>query len=149
MYHLPTTLNAALSGTQWQRRYPSFCGCQQKRGASPNLFKQNSLHLLSIPHKKNRKRNNENEKTLAGKATKIRIYPTKEEQQKLQNWIRCSHWTYNERLRLIKEEKVPRITKVLRARVSNEEAINKMQKPWIGETPYDIHDAYLADLLKA
>jgi hypothetical protein len=42
--------------------------------------KQNSLHLLSLPNDKKRKRNNENEKTLDGKATKVRIYPTKDEQ---------------------------------------------------------------------
>jgi len=42
--------------------------------------KQNSLHLLSLPDDKKRKRNNANEKTLAGKATKVRIYPTKNDQ---------------------------------------------------------------------
>jgi len=50
---------------------------------------------------------------------------------------------------VIKEEMVPRINKALRARVLNEEAIHKMQKPWIKETPYDIRDGALADLFKA
>jgi len=50
---------------------------------------------------------------------------------------------------VIKEEKVPRIKKALRARVLNEEAIDKMQKPPIKETPYDIHAGTLAGLLKA
>jgi hypothetical protein len=50
---------------------------------------------------------------------------------------------------VIKEEKVPKIKKALRSRVLNEEAIDKMQKPWIKETPCDIRDGALADLLKA
>jgi hypothetical protein len=50
---------------------------------------------------------------------------------------------------VIKEKKVPRINKAPRARVLNEKAINKMQKPWIKETPYDIRDGALADLFKA
>jgi len=50
---------------------------------------------------------------------------------------------------VIKEEKAPRIKKALRARVLNEEAIDKMQMPWIRETPYDIRNRALADLLKA
>jgi len=45
--------------------------------------KQNSLHLVSSPNEKKRKRNNENEKPPAEKSIKIRLYPTKEEQQKL------------------------------------------------------------------
>jgi hypothetical protein len=39
--------------------------------------KQNSLSLLSLPKKNRRKGNNENEKSLAVKAMKIRLYPTR------------------------------------------------------------------------
>jgi hypothetical protein len=39
--------------------------------------------------------------------------------------------------------------KALRARVLNEEAIVAMDKPWLRETPYDIRDAAMDDLLKA
>jgi len=86
--------------------------------------KQNSLHLLSLPNEKKRKINNENEKPPAEKSIKILLYPTKEEQQRLRNWIGCSCWTYNECVRVIEEEKIPRFKKALRARVLNEEAIN-------------------------
>jgi len=82
-----------------------------------------------------RQRNNENEKPTGEKSIKNLLYPTKGEPLNLQNWIGCSRWTYNECLGAIEEEKVPRIKKALRARVLNEEAINKMQKPWIRATP--------------
>jgi len=52
-------------------------------------------------------------------------------------------------LRLKEEENVPKPNKALRARVVSEEAINKMQKPWVRETLYDIvRNEALLDLLK-
>jgi len=49
---------------------------------------------------------------------------------------------------VLKEEKVPRIKKALRTRILNQEDINKMQRSWIRQTPYDIHNEALEDLLK-
>jgi len=56
--------------------------------------KQNSLHLVSFPNEKKRKRNNENEKPPVERSIKIRRYPTKEEHQKLRIWIGCSDIYY-------------------------------------------------------
>jgi len=52
---------------------PSSLGIVQQKIAE----KQNSLSLLSLPSKKKRKGNNENEKSLAVEAMKIRLYPTR------------------------------------------------------------------------
>jgi len=89
------------------------------------------------------------EKPPPGKAKRIRVYPTTEERAKLQRWLDTARWTYNESLRAIEKENVPRNKKALRARVLNEEAIVAMDKPWLRETPYDVRDAAMDDLLKA
>ena len=52
-------------------------------------------------------------------------------------WIGTARWTYNECLKVIELEKIPRTKKALRARVLNDKAIEKMQKPWISDTPYE------------
>ncbi|ODQ70061.1 hypothetical protein LIPSTDRAFT_75058, partial [Lipomyces starkeyi NRRL Y-11557] len=46
-------------------------------------------------------------------------------------------------------EDIARTKKDLRAAFLNKEVIDKMGKPWVSETPYDIRDAAMDDLLKA
>ena len=82
-------------------------------------------------------------------AKRIRLYPSTEEKEKLQRWVGTARWTYNECLRAIQNENVPRTKKALRERALNEEAIVTMNKTWLCNTPYDIHDAAMDDLLKA
>jgi putative transposase len=89
------------------------------------------------------------EKPPPGKAKRIRVYPTKEEKDKLQKWIGTARWTYNECLKAIQSEGVARNKKALRARALNEETIVAMNKPWLRDTPYDIRDEGMTDLLKA
>lgn len=89
------------------------------------------------------------EKPPPGKAKRIRIYPTAEEQDKLRRWIGTARWTYNECIKAVQSENVPRKKKDLRARVLNVEAIVAMDKPWLRETPFDVRDAAMDDLLKA
>ncbi|KAJ8100917.1 hypothetical protein POJ06DRAFT_267085 [Lipomyces tetrasporus] len=72
-----------------------------------------------------------------------------EEKELLAKWIGTARWTYNECLRAIKEEGVPKFKKALRARAINKEAAEMLNKPWLEETPYDIRDAPTDDLLKA
>jgi len=92
---------------------------------SRKLQKNKTLYIYyRFPNEKKRKRNNENEKPPAEKSIKIPLYPTAEDQQKLRNWIGCSCWTYKECLRMLEEEKVPRVKKVLWARVLNAKAVN-------------------------
>ncbi|KAJ8100094.1 putative transposase DNA-binding domain-containing protein [Lipomyces tetrasporus] len=89
------------------------------------------------------------EKEPAAKAKRHRLYPTAEEKKILVKWIGAARWTYNECLRAIMDEGVPKSKKALRARAINKEAIELLNKPWLEETPYDIRDAAMDDLLKA
>ncbi|KAJ8104093.1 putative transposase DNA-binding domain-containing protein [Lipomyces tetrasporus] len=85
----------------------------------------------------------------AQKAKKIRLYPTAGQKDILVKWIGAAPWTYNECLRAITDEGVPKLKKALRARAINRDAVEMLQKPWLVETPYDIRDAAMGDLLKA
>ncbi|KAK9325599.1 hypothetical protein V1517DRAFT_235867, partial [Lipomyces orientalis] len=87
------------------------------------------------------------EKAAGKKARKIRLYPTAEQKKILLNWMGAARWTYNECLRAIEDEGVPRSKKALRARAINREAIKTLKRPWLEETPYDIRDAAMDDLL--
>ncbi|KAK9493207.1 hypothetical protein V1508DRAFT_354051, partial [Lipomyces doorenjongii] len=78
-----------------------------------------------------------------------RLYPTAEEKEILVKWIGAARWTYNECLRAIMDEGVAKSKKALRARTINKEALASLQKPWLEDTPYDIRDAAMDDLLKA
>jgi transposase len=85
----------------------------------------------------------------AGKAKKIRLYPSKEEEKTLNRWMGTARWTYNECLKAVRDEKVPRNMKALRERAINKEAIERMDKLWLCDTPYDVRDEAMKDLLKA
>ncbi|KAK9351256.1 hypothetical protein V1523DRAFT_28847 [Lipomyces doorenjongii] len=80
---------------------------------------------------------------------KFRVYPTAQEKTILSKWFWAARWTYNECLRAIKVEKVRKSKKDLRARAINKETVETLKKPWLLETPYDIRDAAMDDLLKA
>ena len=96
------------------------------------------------------KKNPKTDKEPAGKAKKIRLYPNKKEEETLMRWIGTARWTYNECLRAVQsDENVPRNKKALRARALNDDAITRMDKPWLRDTPYDVRDEAMNDLLKA
>jgi putative transposase len=105
------------------------------------------------PPKRSKKKKQVNpstpEKPPPGKAKRIRVYPTTEEQEKLKRWIGTARWTYNECLKAIQNEGVARSKKALRARALNEGTIVALNKPWLRDTPYDVRDAAMDDLLKA
>jgi putative transposase len=105
------------------------------------------------PPKRSKKKKQVNpstpEKPPPGKAKRIRVYPTTEEQEKLKRWIGTARWTYNECLKAIQNEGVARSKKALRARALNEGTIVALNKPWLHDTPYDVRDAAMDDLLKA
>ncbi|KAK9356937.1 putative transposase DNA-binding domain-containing protein [Lipomyces doorenjongii] len=85
------------------------------------------------------------------KATKYRLYPTAAEKEILVKWMGAARWTFNACLRAVKDhnDEWSSISKEeLRARAINKEAIASLQKPWLEETPYDIRDAAMDDLLK-
>ncbi|KAK9495165.1 hypothetical protein V1508DRAFT_411099 [Lipomyces doorenjongii] len=68
------------------------------------------------------------------KSKKLRLYPTAQERDILVKWIGTAFWTYNECLRAMKVEKVPKSKKLLRARAINNEAIETLKKPWLEVT---------------
>ncbi|GET01996.1 RecF/RecN/SMC domain containing protein [Rhizophagus clarus] len=75
----------------------------------------------------------------AGKAQRIRLFPTQEEQLKLRRWIGTAHWTYNQCLFVVKKEGVNRNKKDLQARCFNTVNFrNNAELKWVLETPYDI-----------
>ncbi|KAK9389109.1 hypothetical protein V1515DRAFT_531724 [Lipomyces mesembrius] len=85
-------------------------------------------------------------KEVAQKSKKVKLYPTAEEKNILERWIGTARWTYNECLRAIKVEGVARSKKVLRARKRQQRCCRKI---WPEDTPYEIRDAAMDDLLKA
>ncbi|KAK9245967.1 hypothetical protein V1506DRAFT_553507 [Lipomyces tetrasporus] len=76
------------------------------------------------------KRRKVDTRSLALKAKRFRLCPTAEEKQILLKckWIGTSRWTYNECLRAIQDEGVPKSKKALRARAINKEAARDAQK---------------------
>ena len=73
---------------------------------------------------------NKSSKIPAGKTQRIRLFPTQEEKSKLKRWMGTARWTYNRCLVAVEKEGIERTKKAL-------------------ETPYDIHDEVMNDLLKS
>jgi putative transposase len=83
-----------------------------------------------------------------GKVKKIRIYPNKDQKQLLSKWFGTTRWTYNKCLEGIEKEKIAKKKKELRAYCINKSAMTETEQ-WVLETPYDIRNEAMADLLKA
>ena len=79
------------------------------------------------------------------RARKVRIYPTAEERKILRKWMGTARWTYNQCLARVNEG-AKKTKKALRALCLNAEA--KLED-WVYETPYDVRDEAMNDLLKA
>ncbi|CAG8817127.1 10009_t:CDS:2, partial [Cetraspora pellucida] len=77
----------------------------------------------------------------------IRIYSTIQEKEKLMKWMNTARWTYKKALELIKNGEV-RIKKNLRQKCINNENF-RYENTWVLETPYDIRNDILIDLLDA
>jgi len=78
-------------------------------------------------------------------ARKVRLYPTADERVVLRKWIGTARWTYNECLANTNKG-IAKNKKALRATCLNEDA--KLPE-WVYETPYDVRDEAMNDLLKA
>ncbi|CAG8447381.1 9219_t:CDS:2 [Scutellospora calospora] len=86
------------------------------------------------------------------KTKKIRIYPTKEEKQKLKSWIGTARWTYNQCLDSLdeirnlktKKEKIQymRQKHIVASNYKNTEL------SWVIDTPSSVRDAAMMDLFK-
>jgi hypothetical protein len=84
-----------------------------------------------------------------GKARKIRLYPTGNVLQHLHDWFGAARWTYNRCLEAVKKG-VPLNKKALREHCVNQSFIDAHPEfKWLNDTPYDIRDEGMNDLLKA
>ncbi|CAB4483562.1 hypothetical protein RhiirA1_394115 [Rhizophagus irregularis] len=76
------------------------------------------------------------DKVPAGKCIRIRLYPKREEREKLRKWMGTARWTYNKCLHGITKENIKRTKKDLRAHFLNAKAFNTTPElKWVLETP--------------
>ena len=76
------------------------------------------------------------------------MYPTREQDAKLKQWFGAARWTYNQCVQSLKSKACSMTKKALRALHVNNEALQDRAE-WAQETPYDIGDEAMYDLLKA
>ncbi|RHZ90027.1 hypothetical protein Glove_9g275 [Diversispora epigaea] len=92
---------------------------------------------------------NKSSKIPAGKTQRIRLFPTQEEKSKLKRWMGTARWTYNRCLVAVEKEGIERTKKALRAQCLNAANFNNTELQWVLETPYDIRDEAMNNLLKS
>ena len=88
----------------------------------------------------------------AGKSKKIRIYPTKKQEETLKKWFGVVRWTYNQCLDAVKNKHIKRNMKHLREYCLNKTAFEKEELKkckWVLDVPFDVRDEAMRDLLKA
>lgn len=64
-------------------------------------------------------------------------------------WFGTARWTYNQALNTVEKDKTPRKKKELRAKCVNKDIIKENNNEWVLETPYDVRDEAMIDLIKA
>ena len=80
----------------------------------------------------------------ANACKKIRLNPTKEQAQLLKKWMGTNRWTYNQAVASKKT-----IKKELRSQfVNNEQFGAGSANSWVLETPYEVRDTAICDLVK-
>lgn len=90
-----------------------------------------------------------NGKPSAAKARKIRVYPSAEQRRVLLKWFGTARWTYNKCLEAIKSDRCKRNKKELRALIVNNDNYEHGENSWVLETPYEVRDAAMVDLINA
>lgn len=89
-------------------------------------------------------------KPLPFKVKKIRMYPTREQREKLIQWIGGARWVWNKCLDLIYNHGAGRNQGELRRLcIHNSNFIGNTDLEWMLEIPYEIRDEAMRDLLKA
>ena len=103
---------------------------------------------LQISKEKEKTSKKEVEKPPAGKVQRIRIYPNQQEHLKLRKWMETARWTYNRCLTAVEKKGIKQVKKDLRALCLNAKNFNDTNLKWVLETPYDIRDETMNNLLK-
>jgi transposase len=99
--------------------------------------------------KKIRKNSRTKNEVPAGKKITIRLYPDKQKKELLMKWLGTARWTYNKCLDAITKGKVGRSETTLRALWLNSKPLSEKSVHWVLETPYDVRNQAMNDLLKA
>lgn len=85
----------------------------------------------------------------AARSRKIELQPTPEQRTTLNRWFGCARNTYNKALKLIEDKACPVNHQALRDRCVKNELFKDTDEAWRLETPYEIRDQAVADLIKA
>jgi hypothetical protein len=104
------------------------------------------------PKKQQLKKNGEPKKPKgppAENCKKIKLYPTPKEKEILNKWMGTARWTYNQCLYAIKTNGIEKTEKDLRAYCTNGNSKIVQENKWVLDTPYEIRDQAMKDLLKA
>jgi hypothetical protein len=80
---------------------------------------------------------------------KVRVYPTRAQATLLNKWIGTARWTYNQVVAAIRKKTTNANKKDLRALLLNKASLVGTEYEWVLETPYDVRDEAMADVLKA
>jgi putative transposase len=80
---------------------------------------------------------------------KIRLYPTSKQRQVLAQWFGAARWTYNQCVHGIEQEGIAKNKKELRNYCINKSVHLSQKTPWVLDTPYDIRNEAMCDVLKA
>lgn len=92
---------------------------------------------------------NQRGKPPAARSRKIELQPTSEQKAVLNRWFGCARNTYNTALKLIEDKVCPVNHQALRDRCVKNELFKGTEQAWRLETPYEIRDQAVADLVKA
>ena len=85
----------------------------------------------------------------AARTRKIRVYPTGKQRDVLARWFGTARWTYNQCVHGIENDQIKRSKKTLRDYCLNNSAHLRDKVAWVLETPYDVRNETMCDVLKA
>jgi transposase len=83
------------------------------------------------------------------KSIKIRVYPNKAQQEMLKRWFGTARWTYNQCLSSCKKAGRKLYMGELRSLYVNSKADIVKENSWIEETPYEVRDQAMNDVIRA
>ena len=84
------------------------------------------------------------------KVRKLRVFPTKQQKEKLKKWFGATRWTYNkcvevQRSGALRGKSKTENAKLLRSRFLKKEVLND-DKAWLQAIQFDVRDEALRDL---
>lgn len=98
---------------------------------------------------KARKKINNTDKEKAERAWKVRLYPTSEEREKLNQWLGIYRWIYNQCVAYHRETKKKPSHQQLRDLFVKDGALEKSDKKWALDLPWDSRDEAAQDFISA